>query len=204
LWGWSAPRTWASSCPRPPTEGRHGRVRACVGGWCFVRVGVWCSVGSCGVDQPATHGPHRAQDLRRKVGRGGFWCSRGWMCGVLVGVCGVFCWVLCGLCVGLIFGTMRCSALRTHTHTRTHAHTHTHTHTLTHAHTPHRVLFFLPWEGCTLAGTTDAASKITMDPAPTAQEVQFIMQVCVGVCVCVCVCVCVGLFVCVDHEPLRA
>ena len=39
-----------------------------------------------------------------------------------------------------------------------------------------RVLFFLPWEGCTLAGTTDSHSNITMTPQPTAQEVNFIMQ----------------------------
>ena len=39
-----------------------------------------------------------------------------------------------------------------------------------------RVLFFLPWEGCTLAGTTDSHSDITMHPQPTAQEVNFIMQ----------------------------
>ncbi|GAB5036550.1 glycerol-3-phosphate mitochondrial [Nannochloropsis oceanica] len=39
-----------------------------------------------------------------------------------------------------------------------------------------RVLFFLPWEGCTLAGTTDSHSTITMTPQPTAQEVNFIMQ----------------------------
>lgn len=39
------------------------------------------------------------------------------------------------------------------------------------------VLFFLPWEGCTLGGTTDSESSITMTPAPTAEEVNFIMQV---------------------------
>jgi len=41
----------------------------------------------------------------------------------------------------------------------------------------HRVLFFLPWEGGTLGGTTDSASDITMTPQPTAEEVNFIMQV---------------------------
>jgi len=39
-----------------------------------------------------------------------------------------------------------------------------------------RVLFFLPWEGGTLSGTTDSESEITMLPKPTTQEVKFILQ----------------------------
>mmetsp|Transcript_20488 Transcript_20488/g.33013 ORF Transcript_20488/g.33013 Transcript_20488/m.33013 type:complete len:617 (-) Transcript_20488:289-2139(-) len=39
-----------------------------------------------------------------------------------------------------------------------------------------RVLFFLPWEGGTLGGTTDSESEITMLPRPTPQEVQFILK----------------------------
>jgi len=39
-----------------------------------------------------------------------------------------------------------------------------------------RVLFFLPWEGGTLSGTTDSESEIPMLPKPTSQEVKFILQ----------------------------
>lgn len=39
-----------------------------------------------------------------------------------------------------------------------------------------RVLFFLPWENGTLAGTTDSESEITMLPSPTKQEVDFIID----------------------------
>lgn len=39
-----------------------------------------------------------------------------------------------------------------------------------------RVLFFLPWENATLAGTTDSATDLTMLPTPTDQEVDFILQ----------------------------
>ncbi|TMW65930.1 hypothetical protein Poli38472_003695 [Pythium oligandrum] len=39
-----------------------------------------------------------------------------------------------------------------------------------------RVLFFLPWENATLAGTTDSASDITMLPSPTKEEVDFIID----------------------------
>jgi glycerol-3-phosphate dehydrogenase len=39
-----------------------------------------------------------------------------------------------------------------------------------------RVLFFLPWENATLAGTTDSASEITMLPSPTKEEVDFIID----------------------------
>ncbi|CAN0187961.1 unnamed protein product [Ascophyllum nodosum] len=41
-----------------------------------------------------------------------------------------------------------------------------------------RVLFFLPWEGATLVGTTDAVSELTMSPKPTDEEVSFIIQEC--------------------------
>ncbi|CAN0038018.1 unnamed protein product [Discosporangium mesarthrocarpum] len=39
-----------------------------------------------------------------------------------------------------------------------------------------RVLFFLPWEGATIVGTTDSASKLTMTPRPTDEEVNFIIK----------------------------
>jgi glycerol-3-phosphate dehydrogenase len=39
-----------------------------------------------------------------------------------------------------------------------------------------RVLFFLPWEGATIAGTTDSETHLTMTPTPTEQEVAFIIQ----------------------------
>ncbi|DAZ92797.1 TPA: hypothetical protein N0F65_011770 [Lagenidium giganteum] len=39
-----------------------------------------------------------------------------------------------------------------------------------------RVLFFLPWENGTLAGTTDSESEITMLPKPTKEEVDFIID----------------------------
>ncbi|CAI5709485.1 unnamed protein product [Hyaloperonospora brassicae] len=39
-----------------------------------------------------------------------------------------------------------------------------------------RVLFFLPWENGTLAGTTDSQSDITMLPTPTKAEVDFIID----------------------------
>jgi glycerol-3-phosphate dehydrogenase len=39
-----------------------------------------------------------------------------------------------------------------------------------------RVLFFLPWEGMTICGTTDSPSDITMAPAPTEQDVRFIIE----------------------------
>ena len=38
-----------------------------------------------------------------------------------------------------------------------------------------RVLFFLPWEGGTLCGTTDSESPLTMLPRPTMEEVDFIL-----------------------------
>lgn len=38
-----------------------------------------------------------------------------------------------------------------------------------------RVLFFLPWEGRLLAGTTDAPAEISAEPRPTAAEVDFIL-----------------------------
>jgi glycerol-3-phosphate dehydrogenase len=39
-----------------------------------------------------------------------------------------------------------------------------------------RVLFLLPWEGSTLAGTTDSSSDITTLPRPRAEEVNFILK----------------------------
>lgn len=39
-----------------------------------------------------------------------------------------------------------------------------------------RVLFFLPWEGATLCGTTDSVTDLTMLPQPTEKEISFIME----------------------------
>lgn len=39
-----------------------------------------------------------------------------------------------------------------------------------------RVLFFLPWENATLAGTTDSQSDVTMLPTPTQIEIDFILS----------------------------
>ncbi len=39
-----------------------------------------------------------------------------------------------------------------------------------------RVLFFLPWEGSTLCGTTDSETDLTMMPKPTEQEISFILE----------------------------
>jgi glycerol-3-phosphate dehydrogenase len=39
-----------------------------------------------------------------------------------------------------------------------------------------RVLFFLPWEDATLAGTTDAPIDITTHPKPLETEIHFILQ----------------------------
>ncbi|XP_077997220.1 glycerol-3-phosphate dehydrogenase, mitochondrial-like [Glandiceps talaboti] len=39
-----------------------------------------------------------------------------------------------------------------------------------------RVIFFLPWEDKTLAGTTDTPCKVTDSPSPTEEEIQFILK----------------------------
>jgi glycerol-3-phosphate dehydrogenase len=39
-----------------------------------------------------------------------------------------------------------------------------------------RVIFFLPWEGVTMAGTTDNPCQVTDNPAPTEAEIQFILK----------------------------
>jgi glycerol-3-phosphate dehydrogenase len=39
-----------------------------------------------------------------------------------------------------------------------------------------RVIFFLPWRGITIAGTTDAPTDITFTPYPREHDVQFILQ----------------------------
>ncbi|XP_068201616.1 glycerol-3-phosphate dehydrogenase, mitochondrial-like [Palaemon carinicauda] len=39
-----------------------------------------------------------------------------------------------------------------------------------------RVIFFLPWEGRTIAGTTDTPCTVTHNPAPTEDDIQFILQ----------------------------
>ncbi|CAD5119357.1 DgyrCDS7975 [Dimorphilus gyrociliatus] len=39
-----------------------------------------------------------------------------------------------------------------------------------------RVIFFLPWHGTTLAGTTDAPCNLTSEPAPTEADIEFILR----------------------------
>lgn len=39
-----------------------------------------------------------------------------------------------------------------------------------------RVIFFLPWEGNTIAGTTDSPSILTHEPRPTENDIQFILD----------------------------
>lgn len=39
-----------------------------------------------------------------------------------------------------------------------------------------RVIFFLPWQKFTIAGTTDRPCDVTHNPSPTEQDIQFILQ----------------------------
>lgn len=39
-----------------------------------------------------------------------------------------------------------------------------------------RVIFFLPWEGLTIAGTTDSPSAVTHSPGPREDDIQFILK----------------------------
>ncbi|KAH7714275.1 Protein T25G3.4 [Aphelenchoides avenae] len=39
-----------------------------------------------------------------------------------------------------------------------------------------RVIFFLPWQKMTVAGTTDARSDLTFTPAPKNQDIEFILS----------------------------
>lgn len=39
-----------------------------------------------------------------------------------------------------------------------------------------RVIFFLPWQGVTIAGTTDSPCEVTRSPAPSEADVQFILK----------------------------
>lgn len=39
-----------------------------------------------------------------------------------------------------------------------------------------RVLFLLPWEGSTIAGTTDSSTEITEYPRPHENEIKFILK----------------------------
>lgn len=39
-----------------------------------------------------------------------------------------------------------------------------------------RVIFFLPWEGNAIAGTTDAPSEVSQDPMPREEEIQWILD----------------------------
>uniref|UniRef100_A0A1I8JIS2 Glycerol-3-phosphate dehydrogenase n=1 Tax=Macrostomum lignano TaxID=282301 RepID=A0A1I8JIS2_9PLAT len=39
-----------------------------------------------------------------------------------------------------------------------------------------RVIFFLPWQNCTIAGTTDTPCELTDNPHPTEDDVKFILK----------------------------
>lgn len=39
-----------------------------------------------------------------------------------------------------------------------------------------RVIFFLPWQGNTIAGTTDIPTKVCTDPVATEEEIQWILK----------------------------
>lgn len=39
-----------------------------------------------------------------------------------------------------------------------------------------RVIFFLPWQGSTIAGTTDQPTSISANPIPSEQDIQFILS----------------------------
>ncbi|KAG9296312.1 hypothetical protein G9A89_014904 [Geosiphon pyriformis] len=39
-----------------------------------------------------------------------------------------------------------------------------------------RVIFFLPWEGNTIAGTTDSPTEVTYNPMPKEEEIQWILD----------------------------
>lgn len=40
-----------------------------------------------------------------------------------------------------------------------------------------RVIFFLPWQKMTIAGTTDASCELTFNPAPGNKDIEFILYV---------------------------
>ena len=39
-----------------------------------------------------------------------------------------------------------------------------------------RVIFFLPWENLTIAGTTDSPTDVTHAPAPLEENIKFILS----------------------------
>lgn len=39
-----------------------------------------------------------------------------------------------------------------------------------------RVIFFLPWQGNTIAGTTDSPTEVSANPVPKEDEVEWILQ----------------------------
>lgn len=39
-----------------------------------------------------------------------------------------------------------------------------------------RVIFFLPWEKMTIAGTTDSPTDVTPHPIPTEEDINFILN----------------------------
>lgn len=39
-----------------------------------------------------------------------------------------------------------------------------------------RVIFFLPWEGKTIVGTTDRKCDVTHNPEPSEEEIKFVLK----------------------------
>ena len=39
-----------------------------------------------------------------------------------------------------------------------------------------RVIFFLPWQGNTIAGTTDTKARVEMDPKPYEEDIRWILE----------------------------
>lgn len=39
-----------------------------------------------------------------------------------------------------------------------------------------RVIFFLPWEKMTIAGTTDTPTEVTAHPVPVEEDINFILR----------------------------
>ncbi len=39
-----------------------------------------------------------------------------------------------------------------------------------------RIIFFLPWQGVTIAGTTDSPCEVSHSPSPSEKDIQFILN----------------------------
>lgn len=39
-----------------------------------------------------------------------------------------------------------------------------------------RVIFFLPWQKATIAGTTDRLCEVSQHPSPSEEDIQFILN----------------------------